>query len=85
MFRRFAWVVMALGIALSQGRGFAAGADDLFIAIYNLIQQADAKVDGGAPSEASRVLRRRPTVVRSTPSAREAPWSVPVRATAVKT
>jgi chromosome segregation ATPase len=52
MFRHVAWVVLLLGFSLSLARARAAGADDLFIAIYNLIQQADAKVEGGGTNEA---------------------------------
>ena len=65
MFRHFAWVILALGFALSLGRGHAAGADDLFIAIYNLIQQADAKVEGGAPSDAYEAYAKAQEDLRS--------------------
>lgn len=65
MFRHFAWVILALGLALGQGRSYAAGADDLFIAIYNLIQQADAKAESGAASEASEAYAKAQEDLRS--------------------
>ncbi len=44
--------LMALVFCLGFSRAQAAGADDLFIAIYNLIQQADAQADSGNSSAA---------------------------------
>jgi chromosome segregation ATPase len=44
--------LMALVFCLGFSRAQAAGADDLFIAIYNLIQQADTQVDSGNSSAA---------------------------------
>lgn len=43
---------LALLLVFTTARAFAVGADDLFITVYNQIQQADAQVDAGRAPDA---------------------------------
>lgn len=65
MFRFTVLVAILLGLAVGTSRAIAVGADDQFIAIYNLIQQADAQSESGRGVDAYEGYAKAQTDLRN--------------------